>query len=269
MLLEKLKEFAVSDAPAQGYPLFSTTFSPFGSNLSMIAGISGEISDIVQRGDSLLKNIPLKHKDVLPSIRASIVLRDIVLGKDVHDDVSKIMRAFIKSVDKLTSVYYVPKVEGSVKEQQKWREEGETLQARYDFLLSASTKSPEAVRQFEKEFYPDGQWDPELPDEMVEQKVDDGVVSLGNRRQRETLSRAFKETLQDDFTQNPIFGVQAMLGTPPEIEKAWAAVRSLGYTIDRNERVLSAVRTLSASLQNVVCPKSAKIYTFPAFEKPN
>jgi len=255
MLHEVLKKFALAKAPENARPL--TCVGPceyWGTNLSLILGVESEIQNILDRGDSQIKNIPLKFDDGFSAWKAWSYLHGLVENKPHAEYDIDALPIFLQTVRKLKDVYYLPKLQAVDDELKRRVVESDRLQARYDFLISAAQKDPSAINRLHDEFYPDACWNPEA-EEAIPAPADRYVRSLAREKQQRIFKEALRQEFRSDFVQNRIFPVQAMLGIPDCLDSS-TGIRTLNYMGERNRGVMVALDEIVGVLARIVTPQT-------------
>ena len=259
-----LKAFALAKPKLGSYLLGANIAGLYGTNTALILGIFHEMQDILERGDSQLKHIPLTKNDMMSAYLAFIYLSRLAQDKASAELGPETLPVFLETAQKLCNVYYTPKITATEQCLEKAQLEWQRLEARFDFLVQAATKDLAAANLLHDEFYADGLWDPELADhyEALPQ-AQPGTTNLTRERKLRKLKATFANCLKNDMTRNPIFSVRAMLGTPENMAQQSHLQSVSIQSRDRNTKALETVASLINELQAVITPPVAQIYAFP------
>lgn len=267
MKKEVLKRFALASAPPGTLPGWLYRVPPYGNTLNFLISVEGEIRDIVEDGDSQLKNIGLTYDDSMAVWKAMRYLQELARGRNHKEFGVETLDGCLEALERLKTHYYIPKLDIIREEQKRLTDEGRKLQLHFDWLTMTALNNDDALNQLEKEFYPDACWNPEA-EEVIPAPDISAPTSLAREKQQKEYRGSFREFFRSEFVQNPVYSPAVMLGPPESLSEIGSKLSSLRYMESRNAQVLASVDAFGENMRRALYPPQAKIYQFPVRRMP-
>lgn len=261
MDISAVQKFAETSAPETA-ELLIRPVSIYRTYIAMVISLYHEVIDIVQNGDSQLKDIPLTIEDAMPMFCAYRYLQELRQGKQHKDFDGSTIHALPAAIQKVQDAYHIPKVAIAKERLEQAEIEYDALEARYHHLVEAAKTNDAALKALHDEFYPNGVWNPESEDPIEERE--DGLTSINHEHQQRAFLDIFKRTYRTDFVHNQCFSVRTMMGVPDSLQDLEEEMGSLRRTIKRNETVSCALSEMILEVKALINPPTAQIYKFPA-----